>query len=1006
MDNRNALPQGTTLAFPGMCCTVAQEIGRGSNAIVYRGSYPDQAEGRLTHQVLIKELYPFVQEGEIRRGPDLSLTCDEGAQEAWATHRLSFERGNESHLRLLESSPDGLGANLNTFPLNGTLYTVLGYNGGRSLEAALAEEGETTLRACTLRMKGILRALRVFHDAGCLHLDVSPDNILLIGRGEEEQIFLIDFNSVYSLAELQTGVPLYYSTKEGYTAPEVRAGRIGQIAVASDLYSAAAVFYRMIAGMALTRGQMLRKAPPDVSACPCMWEQTPTVQSMVKQILRRGLSALPRSRYQTIADMLTDMQELLDRIDGVGVTHWALWEAGKRTVSRLVRTNPALAHLRGESTLLPMMCRDDAGITAPVQTFIAQMASGQRGSALLTAPGGMGKTTALLDAVEKTGENFSSSSTAVMYVPLYGYHAGSQGDRYILSRVLEELRFSAEISTYEEARHALSRLMDAPLRTRQGEKPMLLLLLDGLNEAEGDTSLLLKEMAALCEKEGVCLLVTGRSGVPELPFAQLSLLPLTDADVQAELSRHGLLKPEDDAFLGLLHTPIMLHMFVRSALAEERQLSIRTADELIGAWLTAMLGKAQRELPEQSGRRWQLEAAVKLVLPAIAYGLSRHAGPLDHASLLQYVQPCFDLLPTRQLLRRFPAWTGHIRSIRGDAADAEAWFGLMVHELLWQQLGLVERDGQDCCRTNHQIISEYLLKEYRSGVGRLIGRRRTGRKLACAAAAAVLLATGWAGVQAVRAIQLRTPVYTPYPEADAKAVFEHAVARSTNAMATISQMRDLTAAAVREIESGQGADEAAGFDPGRLLSGELDYAYAKTRWQNWARSADYSMLEMMMKPRLASMLEAGEVMPWSGRPMDVEHLQLLMSDCTERLNAYGQHARLLDLLVTGESARTYYYPRYTELLSGLLDKDEQILMALYQLVCLPHEEGLQAWDAQLYQSAVTDGVALAFPQELYASAGQEASVLAGQVQVLLQERKAIEDEISASGILRYYERTQ
>ena len=42
MDNRIILEQGTTLLFPGMTCRIDSFVGKGSNAIVYMGSYPDE----------------------------------------------------------------------------------------------------------------------------------------------------------------------------------------------------------------------------------------------------------------------------------------------------------------------------------------------------------------------------------------------------------------------------------------------------------------------------------------------------------------------------------------------------------------------------------------------------------------------------------------------------------------------------------------------------------------------------------------------------------------------------------------------------------------------------------------------------------------------------------------------------------------------------------------------------------------------------------------------------
>lgn len=1006
MDMRNALPSGTELHFPGMCCCVENEIGRGSNAIVYKGYYRDASDASLKHHVLIKELFPFVQEGKIVRLADNSIQCDEVAQPHYHLHRLSFERGNQSHLRLLENSPDQLGANLNTFSLHGTLYTVLGFNHGQSLAGVIGQEREATLRAHVIRMQGMLRALRAFHDADSLHLDISPDNVLVLGQGDTEQILLIDFNSVHTLQELRSGEPLYYSLKEGYTAPEVRSGRLEQIGKASDLYSAAAVFYRMIAGKTLTQAQMLRRTPPDVSECACVRAESPSAASMVKHILRRGLSVLPQARYQSLEEMLQDLKELLDRIEGVGVTHWALWEAGKRTVSRLIRTNPSMGHLRGESTLLPLRCRTRNGEVQPVQGFVDEIASPQGKSALLTAPGGMGKTTALLKAVEQHTSAFSVLSTAVVYIPLYRYNRQTDGGQYIMNRVLEELRFSADIACYEDARHALSLLLDQPLKSRTGDKPMLLLLLDGLNEAEGDISLLVQEMSAMSEKRGVRLLVTSRSDMRELPFERIELMTLETADVKGELNRYGLLMPENEQFCQLLHTPLMLSIFVRTARAEEKQLNIRTPEELLKAYFDAMLSKAQRELPEQSDQHWQLEAAVRLVLPGIAQALAGHAGALNHDQLLSHIQRCYNLLSSRQIRRLFPAWTGHLQSIRGGAANAEEWFGLMVHELLWQQLGLVERDAQGCYRTNHQIINDYLAQVYRTGIGRAVRRRSFLRISAVTAVILMLLTAGIAGT--VISWRMTEPEYVPvpYPETESRAVFEHAVVRYGSAMRTALEMDRLITAATKEMGKPQG--EAAGsIDYGQLTSNELTYENSRRSWLGWVQMADYSILDPMIQPKVKKMLEGGEVMPWSGRPFHAQGFQMMTDDCTTRLTAYKEYADVLDFLVTHPHYWKYYDPQFTGLLQELVNTDMQILSTLYQLVCMPHELGLAEYDAGFYETLILDTVTVCAPADLYSSAeGMDTEALMGQLHVLMNERSRIEADIVMSGILTIYKQAK
>lgn len=59
MDGRKCLEKGTKLEFPGMYCTIESLMGKGSNAVVYLASYPDQHQRGLYHLVLIKELFPY-----------------------------------------------------------------------------------------------------------------------------------------------------------------------------------------------------------------------------------------------------------------------------------------------------------------------------------------------------------------------------------------------------------------------------------------------------------------------------------------------------------------------------------------------------------------------------------------------------------------------------------------------------------------------------------------------------------------------------------------------------------------------------------------------------------------------------------------------------------------------------------------------------------------------------------------------------------------------------------
>lgn len=989
VDRRHALPTGAQLAFPGMQCTIGKEIGRGSNAIVYEATYLDHTSAQL-HHVLVKELFPFTPDGTIRRDETLSLCVDDAARDAFEVHRLSFEMGNEAHLKLLASDPQRIGANLNTFPLNGTWYTVLGVSGGRSMEALLHAEPQASLKAHVKRMLGLLDALRAFHDAGCVHLDISPDNALVLGEEDNERLMLIDFNSVHDVATLQSGSALYYSHKPGYTPPEVRAGRVHEIGMASDLFSVTAVFYRMIAGVPLTDMQLLKKAPPEVDMHPCMQGMSEPVQSMVRHILKKGLSTIVRRRYQHIAEMCVDLRELLDRIEGVGITHWALWENGKRTVSRLIRSNASMHYLQHRESMYPLRCQDASGDTVPAGDMVARILSGGP-SLLLTAPGGMGKTTALLDAVEQHTSKFSPAAAAVVYVPLYAYRYERDGGQYIMNSILEGLRFRADTATYQDARQVLSQLMDQPLMVRGSEKPAVLLLLDGLNEAQGDLTPLLHEILTLNAKAGVRIIVTSRSSVPELPFDQASLSPLAKEDVRQALAAHGLLIPESRDIQQLLTTPMMLSMFIGAAEAEQKQLQLQSADELLATYLQALMNKEQREMDEQSPERWQLEAAMQLVLPALAHALARHPEAADDQPLLQAAERCHRLLPTRRLKKLHPRWNGHHKEIRGDAKDAEEWYGLMVHELLWQRLGLLVRDAQGRYRINHQIMAEYLLRVYHAGIGAM-EKRHKSRQIALGALTAVmltaLLAAGGRYLQATFAPPQVTPVpRQPYHETQALKLFDFAIAQYVRASSLTQSLGELNSA----VQSS---------DPLAQAVQQQSWASAISLAQASAGDATQQMIITALMQKLP---ESGEVMPWSQEPFDFDQFTAMQEDYSARVAAYQRYGGALVYALENPALCSKYLPEYPQLLQALLEADARILASMYRLVCLPHLTGLEDAKKLEYDESLKT-VAMVASDDLYAAAASREAE-EGQLQILLEHRKQAENRLNACALVILYDRS-
>ena len=824
MDSRTALKKNERLLFPGMECVIDAPAGRGANVLAYIGHYNDLQHKHLTHTVLIRELFPYDPMGRIFRGEDGDLHVHPSAREYYDWHRMTFLRGNEVHLRLSGQIPSKIDLNINTFSCRGTLYSLLGFTGGRSLEDEIGPEGllnpaensaktgdpDGLLRIVRV-MRGALEVLKAFHQEGYLHLDISPDNILLIGEPDTERVTLIDYNSVHTVEEIQgryendalyncvnvpeevpavcredefpliraagcpqdqTSLPAVdLSTKEGYTSPEVRLCRFESIGPHSDLYSMAAVFWHCLSGQRLEGLSWVGALLPDPGELPRWKNLSGPVLSMLRQILRKGLVSSPRRRYRSADEMLTDFGELEDRITGRGITRWSLWENGRARLISLMRENTGLQYIRDDSALYPIKVEQEDGSRVDFRRIAARS---QESPVLLLGGGGMGKTTALCRIAHEAyaGEkDYNEDATAVFYISLYGYRDG--GDHFLRDTILEGLKFKPQTDSMETARRELMQLLDGPSghavptqtksaeaeykraenaegkraqtesrQTKEAEaeytqaqivdsistqkagaesfqkkrktKPVLLLLLDGLNEASGQTGPLLHEIHLLASKPGVQVLLTSRSDPGDPLFQKDILCRLDLADVKKILSDEGILPPENMELMDLLCFPILLSVYietVKSGAAQTGRMSSRK--ELLDEYFLAIRKKESRNLSDTRITGEGVDAVLRYLLPEIAASVHQSGQSLTDRELLAVVEKCYRELSGRALTQVYPEWIGHSSDLRLGTGTADEWYGMAVLDILWRRTGLLVRDEKGCFRIQHQIFEEYLAAKSR-----------------------------------------------------------------------------------------------------------------------------------------------------------------------------------------------------------------------------------------------------------------------------------------------------
>lgn len=246
-------------------------IGRGGMGAVYKARQP------LLDRIVALKILPEL----VTRGTDFS---ERFAREARALAKLH-------HPNIVMVHEFG--------EINGQPYFIMEYVDGLNLRQ-LEREGKLSAREALQIVPQICEALQFAHDAGIVHRDIKPDNILIDKKG---RVKIADFGIAKILGTAED--PAMPTTQGAigtphYMAPE-QVEKPQTVDHRADIFSLGVVFYEMLTGE-LPLGKF---GPPSSSP------RAVQVDVRLDEVVLRALERKPELRFQRASQVKTAVETIV-----------------------------------------------------------------------------------------------------------------------------------------------------------------------------------------------------------------------------------------------------------------------------------------------------------------------------------------------------------------------------------------------------------------------------------------------------------------------------------------------------------------------------------------------------------------------------------------------------------------------------------------------------------------------------------------------------------------------
>ena len=289
--NNDHLPEGTLLDERYQ---IREVLGEGGFGITYAAW-----NQRIRRKVAVKEL--FWRE-HVYREPDSPVLFVPREEERTDYEALKEKFMREARLLRDFDREPGVVQVLDYFEANNTAYLVMEYLEGVTFRRYMKLHGVFGAEDLFRRLLPLLESLCRIHQAGVIHRDISPDNIMIL---EDGSLKLLDFGAARNYKSTADG--RYTAIVRENYAPGEQFDRNGRQGPWTDVYALSATIYEGVTG-----------SPPESAVQRMFLDELKkpsqmgiSIEASYERIIMKGLEMQPENRYPHMEAMKKAVEGVL-----------------------------------------------------------------------------------------------------------------------------------------------------------------------------------------------------------------------------------------------------------------------------------------------------------------------------------------------------------------------------------------------------------------------------------------------------------------------------------------------------------------------------------------------------------------------------------------------------------------------------------------------------------------------------------------------------------------------